>query len=78
MKLAELFDDIYTPTARDGAAIREVHVRLQKALAALAAFEDPRFRIEAMKHSRLALQRAEIGLSLEEDKRAVRDAASHV
>lgn len=78
VKLAELFDDIYTPIARDGAAIREVHVRLQKALAALAAFEDPRFRIEAMRHSRLALQRAEIGLAFEEDKRAVRDAASHV
>lgn len=78
VKLAELFDDVYSPIARDGAAIAEVHVRLQKAFAALAAFDDPRFRIEAVRHSRMALRRAEAALTLDEDIAAVRAAAGEV
>jgi uncharacterized membrane protein len=78
VKLAELFDDAYAPIARDGASIAEVHVRLQKAFAALAAFDDPRFRIEAARHSRMALRRAEAALTLDEDIEAVRSAARQV
>jgi len=78
VKLSELFDDAYAPIARDGAAIVEVHVRLQKAFAALAAFRDPRFRLEAARHSRMALTRAEGALTLAEDVEAVRNAARAV
>ncbi|WP_245739061.1 DUF2254 domain-containing protein [Sphingomonas rubra] len=41
IRLAELFDDWCRPIARDGAAIVEVSIRLQKALAALARHAEP-------------------------------------
>ncbi len=78
IKLSDLFDDIYKPIARDGAAIAEVQIRLQKAFAAFAAFDDPRFRVEAVRHSRMALQRSEEALTLPEDKELVRRAADQV
>lgn len=78
ISLAELFDDVYSPIARDGAAVAEVQLRLQKAFAALAGFDDPRFRVEAIRHSRLALQRTELALTLDEDKQLVRAAAAEV
>jgi len=78
VKLSDLFDDVYAPIARDGAGIAEVQVRLQKAFAATAAFDDPRFRLEAARHSRMALSRAEHALTLDEDVEAVRAAARDV
>ncbi len=78
VKLSELFDDIYLPIARDGAGVAEVQVRLQKAFAATAAFADPRFRIEAARHSDMALRRAEGALTLAEDLEVVRTAARAV
>lgn len=78
VKLSELFDDVYSPIARDGAAVAEVQVRLQKAFAAASAFADPRFRLEAARHSRMALFRAENALTLAEDLEAVRAAAREV
>lgn len=78
VKLGELFDDVFSPIARDSASLVEVHVRLQKALAALAALPDPRFRIEAARHSRLALLRSIPAMSLDEDKQAIDQAAAEV
>ena len=71
----ELLDDIYHPIARDGAAMAEVHVRLQKALLALARMGDSRFRMEAMRHSRLAMERAERAMDFGPDLDRVRLAA---
>jgi uncharacterized membrane protein len=74
----ELMDDIFTPIARDGAGLVEVQIRLQKALAALAASGDGRFEAEAAEHSALALKRAEAAFSMPEDIQRVRDAAADV
>lgn len=67
--IGDLFDDIFMPIARDGAALVEVHVRLQKALLALAQFKPALYANEARRHSRLALERAREGLTLSEDIR---------
>ena len=71
----ELLDDIYHPIARDGATMAEVHVRLQKALLSLARMGEPRFRTEAVRHSRLAMKRAELAMTFQPDVDRVRQAA---
>lgn len=79
VKLEDLFDDLFTPIARDSASIIEVAIRLQKALRDLASLDpEGRYAENARKHSRLALQRAEQGLSLDHDKQRVREIASTI
>ncbi len=73
-----LFDDVFTPIARDGASNVEVQIRLQKALAALARSGDPRFRDEASRHSTDALARAEHAMQHRPDLDRVRAAAGLV
>lgn len=75
--LEDLFDDLFTPIARDGAALIEVCIRLQKALLTLALL-DPRYRADAQRHSSLALKRAEAVLTLEEDKQRLRELSAEV
>jgi uncharacterized membrane protein len=75
LSVDDMFDDIFTPIARDGAAIVEVQLRLQKALASLAATDPAIMASAARRHSQLALKRAEAGLVLEEDRALVRAAA---
>ena len=53
-------------------------LRLQKALRSLARLGDGRYRASALRHSRQALQRAEIALTLEEEKLRVREIAADV
>jgi uncharacterized membrane protein len=72
---ADLFDDLFGPIARDGAAVVEVQIRLQKTLQALARASDPRFAAEARRHARLALKRALPALTLEEDRQRLEAAA---
>ncbi|MDR5880444.1 DUF2254 domain-containing protein [Caballeronia sp. LZ032] len=72
----DMFDDIFGPIARDGAGIVEVGVRLQKALCLLGRGSDPAFAAAVVKHSELAVKRAELALNLEEDKQALRELAS--
>jgi uncharacterized membrane protein len=74
----DLFDDVFTPIARDGAAIIEVGLRLQKALRMLARTGDARYRAASLRHSALALSRAEQALTLEDDRRRVRESAARV
>lgn len=77
LKIDDLFDDLFTPIARDGASIVEVCLRLQKALRDLAGFDpEGRYALNAKRHSRLALKRAEIALTIEEDKERVRAIAA--
>jgi uncharacterized membrane protein len=76
--IGDLFDDFFTPIARDGAGIVEVQLRLQKAFRSLARLGDDRYEGNAARHARQALQRAELGLSLEEEKQRVRDIAADV
>ncbi|MGO4567666.1 hypothetical protein AB4Z52_22085 [Rhizobium sp. 2YAF20] len=58
--LDELFDDLFTPIARDSAAFVEVGLRLQKVFAILARLLQPSYRDSAFRHSQEALARAEL------------------
>ncbi|QIB53078.1 DUF2254 domain-containing protein [Pseudomonas sp. OIL-1] len=77
MQLDDLFDDIFTPIARDGAALIEVQVRLQKSLRALAD-RGGLFAASAAKYSVLALKRAELAMNMEEDKERLRKLSDQV
>lgn len=72
--VADLFDDLFTPIARDGAAVIEVGLRLQKAFAVLADL-GPEFRKSAIRHSKEAINRAEASMNLEADLDRLRAAA---
>jgi uncharacterized membrane protein len=72
----DLFDDAFTAIARDGAAIVEVSIRLQKAFCALAETDDSAMVAAARKHSRMALVRSERAMSLQDDIEVVRRAAA--
>lgn len=78
IEIDELFDDLFRPIARDGAAIVEVGIRLQKALFALARVDDPRFLRSAHHHSQQALERALAALTIEHDKQQLRVLAAQV
>lgn len=75
LSVDDMFDDAFSPIARDGAAMVEVAIRLQKGLRALANLGNEPLRKAALKYARLALQRAEQGLDTAEDIEAVRKAA---
>jgi uncharacterized membrane protein len=70
----DLFDDVFTPIARDGAGVVEVQIRLQKALGALAACGIDGYREAARKHSDLAFERASKALPIGQDLDLVRKA----
>lgn len=72
LRLEDLFEDIFTPIARDGAALIEVQVRLQKALQALAE-RGEQFRAIAEQHAEVAFRRAEAVLVLEDDVALLRE-----
>lgn len=71
----DMFDDAFTAIARDGAGAIEVAGRLQKSLASLASLENEAMRAAALRHSQMALARAENALQLPEDLQTVRDLA---
>lgn len=75
LSVRDMFDDAFTAIARDGAGTVEVLVRLEKALEVLASQGDEEMRDAAMAHGRLALARAETGLTLPEDLALVRELA---
>ncbi|OTP65306.1 DUF2254 domain-containing protein [Caballeronia sordidicola] len=78
ISIDDLFDDFFTPIARDGASLVEVCIRLQKALASLARVDDPRFSRAAKLHARLALKRAEHALPISDDKDQIKRLCSNV
>ncbi|MEQ1938006.1 DUF2254 domain-containing protein [Mesorhizobium sp. CN5-321] len=78
VKVEDLFDDAFDPIARDGAAIPEVQMRLHKAFAALGRIDDPRYAESALRHSALALARAEATIGFEPDRQRIRQAAALV
>ena len=71
----DMFDDAFTPIARDGAGSIEVMSRLLKALASLTTLDDPQIKKAAARHARLALQRAEQAMPHEQDLATVRELA---
>lgn len=74
----DLFDDAFTPIARDGAATVEVALRLQKALRTLSRLGGPEYRVAALRHSAEALLRAEQAMTLEADRARVRVVATEL
>lgn len=76
LAISECFDHVFTPIGRDGAALVEVQLRIQKALAALVAINEAIFGNAARQEAHFALERAERGLSLARDRERVRIAAS--
>jgi uncharacterized membrane protein len=75
LSVKEAFDDAFTAIARGGAGSVEVVLRLLKACQALASMGDAEMREAALHHSRLAVARAKIALTLPEDLERVRDVA---
>lgn len=75
LSIRDMFDDAFTAIARDGASTIEVQLRLQKALGSLASIDDGRLKDAARYHSRLAVKRAELALSLSEDVDELKAAA---
>lgn len=74
-ELADLFDDIFTPIARDGAGALEMQTTLHEALYILAHY-GASYRDNAQRHTRLALARAEEALILDNDKERIRALAA--
>ncbi len=63
----DMFDDAFTAISRDGAGTLEVVVRLQKAFISLATIDNEELRQASRRHSRLALERAQLALRLPEE-----------
>ena len=70
-QISDMFDDMFTGIARDGAALVEVQLRLHKALHALALIAPDRYAADAKRHAQLALTRANFAMTCEADKAAV-------
>lgn len=78
LAVADLFEDAFGPMLRDGAPIVEVGLRLQKALATLAALGLADFAAEAQALSRRAVAHAAVALCLDEEKARLAAAAARV
>jgi uncharacterized membrane protein len=63
---ADVLEDVYRPTARDGAAIVEVMIRLMKSLETVAEC-NPAFTRAAHDFARVTLRRAEAAMTLDDD-----------
>lgn len=72
LDLKDLLNDLYLPIARDAAGLIEVHIRLQKALLALATIDAQSFLQEAKNIAQQDLAFAEAALALEHDKTRLR------
>ncbi len=74
----DMLEDAFQPIARDGAAVIEVQIRLQKALAALSRLAPDTIGIAARRMSAEALERANAALPVEADKQRLRAAMSNL
>lgn len=75
--LYDLFDDLFTPIARDGASVVEVGVRLQKAMLVLSRLGPVAFAENAARHSAGSTARKPRP-TLEQDLAILRNLASQV
>ncbi|CNI79157.1 Predicted membrane protein (DUF2254) [Serratia marcescens] len=76
LETRDLLDDIFNPVARDGAAIIEVQIRLQKALKTLEKINPFTYSVPARLQSCRALDRARMSLELEEEKKCLEQIVS--
>jgi len=68
IEVRNLFDDLFTPIARDGASTIEIGIRLQQAFRTLARLDCDGYAEHARRHSREALARAESALAVDADR----------
>ena len=64
----DFFDDFFTPIARDGAALIEVDITLQKSLRHLAETAPALYQAVAYGHAKMVVKRANAVLLVDEDK----------
>ncbi len=67
----DLMDDAFTAISRDGAAMFEVGARIQKSLAVLTRMGNTDLTKAARRHSKLALEQAELALVTTSHKEAI-------
>lgn len=67
----DLSDDFFAPIARDGASLLEVDLRMMKALVSLAQINPDMFNDACFRHADLLLKRADLSLTLEDDKQTL-------
>lgn len=72
LNLADMYEDIFPPIARDGAGNLQVHIWLQKAFAALSKMDYKDANKIAKAHSDQAFKRAEQGMTLKDDVQALK------
>ncbi len=78
LKIIDMFNDVFSPIARDGKSIFEVQIRLQKAFLALAEMGDREFKDSAKYLSERALQLSKSALLIEADQRAVAEISEKI
>lgn len=78
IEVRNLFDDLFTPIARDGAPTIEVGIRLQQSFRALAQLDCDGYAEQARRHSREALARAESALAIDADRLRLRVLADEI
>nr|WP_269749807.1 DUF2254 family protein [Salinimonas marina] len=76
ISIADMFNDAFTPIARDGASVVEVGIRLQKALYALELLDNQEMQASAHYHRELAIVRASKALNIEADLQALHTATA--
>jgi uncharacterized membrane protein len=76
--LRDAIEDAFRPIARDGAALAEVQIRLQKALATLCMIDPALFGPDCMAMSQEAIERAASAGLLPAEMEAIRKAAPDV
>ncbi|OCX25809.1 DUF2254 domain-containing protein [Pseudomonas graminis] len=72
LSVEDMFDDFFSPIARDGAALIEVNIRLVKALASLAHCCPALYADLSARHIGVVLERAEAAMTLDGDKARLR------
>ncbi|SDI11684.1 DUF2254 domain-containing protein [Pseudomonas abietaniphila] len=68
LSVEDMFDDFFSPIARDGAALIEVNIRLIKALGSLAQLSPELYADVSIRHMSVVVERAEAALKLDADK----------
>ncbi len=72
---ADMYDDVFPSIAREGAHMREIGIKLQKAFAALSLCMYEPMRSPARQHAADALARAMAAMSFEADRESLRQVA---
>lgn len=75
MQEADMYDDVFPSIAREGAHMREIGIKLQKAFAALALSKHRPMSIPARQHAEDALARAMSAMTFEMDRESLRQSA---